>query len=284
MILQSHADDSGSEQTSHTFVLGGWVAPVASWLDFDLEWQAALDGPPKLDYFKMTEAMHLRGQFSRDKGWTDAKVAVKVDQLIDIILKYVTCSMHVSVRNDEYARHLKSVPLPSRALATDSPYLMLLTQYVLNAANIQKEFGGTEPVQFIFDLQTGHSDEAIMFWPILKQIARDNGLGHLLNNPPTFENDKDFLPLQAADLFAWEQRIHLENNKKLIVPFGKRLARLKSKMSVGSQFTEETLRALNRRASGLVKEHLEHHPFALLKKAGKKNRKGMVPSKKDGKP
>ncbi len=62
-ILQSFADDSGSDPQSHTFVLGGLVAQPGEWVLFTQEWQAALDsGPIKLDYLKTSEAMSLNGQ------------------------------------------------------------------------------------------------------------------------------------------------------------------------------------------------------------------------------
>src|SRR6266851_757494 len=69
MPFQAYIDDSGSEPQSPVFVLGGFIAPHEKWASFSEEWQAALDQDPKLEYFKMTEAAHLGGQFSRRRGW-----------------------------------------------------------------------------------------------------------------------------------------------------------------------------------------------------------------------
>ena len=67
VTLQPYIDDSGSEPQSHTFVLGGLIAEPAEWLAFSADWQKALEsGPVKLDYFKMSEAMSLMGQFYRE--------------------------------------------------------------------------------------------------------------------------------------------------------------------------------------------------------------------------
>lgn len=273
MVLQSFADDSGSNPNDHTFVLGGFVASVDSWERFSDEWQVALSNAPTLEYFKMAEAVHLRGQFSKRNGWTDAKVAAKLDNFIDIILAHTQCSLHVSVRNADFARYLKSVPMPHRSLATDTPYLMLLTQYVLNFCRLQRDMGGTEPVRLVFDQQTGHSEEAVRWWPQLKQIAQEDGTGHLIGGYPAFEDEKQFLPLQAADLFAWEQRSHFQRNRTLAAPVGRRLQRLKAKPSIGAQITGEVLAALQKAAIALVQQHLEHDPNARLVGAGKAARR-----------
>ena len=56
-------DDSGSGGDSPYYILAGYSAPKATWAAFWPDWQAALDVPPKLEYFKMSEAESLKGQF-----------------------------------------------------------------------------------------------------------------------------------------------------------------------------------------------------------------------------
>jgi hypothetical protein len=59
-----------------------------NWLPFTDEWQAALDQTPKLDYFKMTEAHNLRGQFDPRKGWTESKRDARVLDFAHIVTKF----------------------------------------------------------------------------------------------------------------------------------------------------------------------------------------------------
>ena len=70
---QLAADASGNEPQSPIFVFGGLIAPAAKWADFSAAWQAALDEPPKIEYFKISEAANMGGQFSKRRGWTEAK-------------------------------------------------------------------------------------------------------------------------------------------------------------------------------------------------------------------
>jgi hypothetical protein len=85
MILQPQAiiDDSGTEPQSRVFVLGGFIASAADWAKFSIDWQTVLDQPPKLSYFKLTEAMSLsaKGQFARHRGWNETK---RDSRLIDL--------------------------------------------------------------------------------------------------------------------------------------------------------------------------------------------------------
>jgi hypothetical protein len=54
---QAAVGDSGSEPQSPIFILGGFIAPADQWARFSAEWKAALDEPPGIAYFKLTEAM-----------------------------------------------------------------------------------------------------------------------------------------------------------------------------------------------------------------------------------
>lgn len=56
-------DDSGSGGDSPYYVLAGYSADEATWRAFWGDWQGVLDLSPKLDYFKMSEAESLKGQF-----------------------------------------------------------------------------------------------------------------------------------------------------------------------------------------------------------------------------
>ena len=67
--LRAFIDDSGSWGDFPWFVLAGYVGTVEAWDAFDESWRKSLlDGPPKLEYFKSSEAESLRedGQWGRE--------------------------------------------------------------------------------------------------------------------------------------------------------------------------------------------------------------------------
>src|ERR1039458_6635169 len=75
-------DDSGSGGDSPYYILAGYSPSEAACGAFGPGWQAALDVAPKLQYFKMSEAESLKGQFS---GFSSERRTERVNRFIDVI-------------------------------------------------------------------------------------------------------------------------------------------------------------------------------------------------------
>src|ERR1700722_10154118 len=68
--LRAAIDDSGSSAPEPYFALAGFISDADSWEGenkFLDRWQAVLDEPPALEYFKRSEAFRAEGQF---RGWS----------------------------------------------------------------------------------------------------------------------------------------------------------------------------------------------------------------------
>ena len=285
VTLQPHADDSGSDPQSHTFVFGGLVATPARWMDFAVEWQSALDrGPIKLDYFKMTEAMSRTEQFALTRGWDRDLRDEKLSQLVDIILRYSRSAAFVSMRQADFKTYVRSIPLPERNTVTDTPYLMLITQFVLLMCDDANRHGETCTFDFVFDRQMGIEEPLQDWWPHIKDIARNNGGDRFLGQMPIFRDEKAVLPLQAADLFAWEQRKHLENNKFLIVRPSLALRRLRQIRTISTEFTRENLTYVQGEVLKMADQMAADNPGMKWRLAGKQERNATKKAAKKGKP
>jgi Protein of unknown function (DUF3800) len=220
MGFEVYIDDSGSEPQSPIFFLAGFIASVEQWAAFSNEWTTALAQPPKLEYFKTNEAAGLgaHGQFSKKKGWDEAKRDDRLVTLTRIINKYAKLRVSVSIRHDLFEKYMRSLPAVERNLATDSPYVLLFTQIISVAILFADKHGLREPCDFIFDQQCGFSDEAMRHWEIYKLALGNSLRGDLLpliGSPPAFRDEKCFLPLQAADLYAWQARNHYLGNHRV---------------------------------------------------------------------
>jgi len=66
VVLQAVVDDSGKSEKP-VFLLAGFVLNVDEWTAFADQWQNILDGPPKLEYFKMSEATICQIQQARQR-------------------------------------------------------------------------------------------------------------------------------------------------------------------------------------------------------------------------
>ncbi len=258
--LVSYADDSGSDPQSHTFVLAGFIADAGRWVAFTKDWQIALDGPPKLDYFKMTEAVHLGGQFDKKRGWTNTKRDQKLAELIGIIKRHLRLAAYVSMRNVDFKAFVAANPLPGRRLATDHPYLFLFTQYILMLCEHGKQVSSQATFDFVFDEQQGFDVEATLWWPELKKIAEQQRLKSYLHSVPVFRNEKQFLPLQAADLLAWTRRNHLERNKLLYAPPTKVFQALNSIYTISVEVSQPDMRWIGERLLEMTAKYAAENP------------------------
>jgi hypothetical protein len=244
---QAVVDDSGSEPQSRVFVLAGFVSTGDGWANFAPEWRAVLDEPPALDYFKMTEAANFGGQFSRARGWDERKRDDRLIRLCGVIRKHSMLTIQAAVRNDHFEKYIKTIPTNERTLMVDSPYALVFTQIILAMATFGDRVGIEEACEFIFDRQDGFDLTALAAWSNMKAQLKNStrsDLARFIGPDPVFRDDKTFLPLQAADLFAWHLRQHWARNTFLIVPPGPVLRQFETMPSNSRVYDEAELQRL----------------------------------------
>src|SRR6516164_5038315 len=100
-MLKAFVDDSGSGGDSLWYVLAGYVGTVEAWDSFEVPWRAVLDSPPKLEYFKASEAESLRpdGQWA---GVSKNERNARLNSFIRVISKSANRAFHVRVRQRDY--------------------------------------------------------------------------------------------------------------------------------------------------------------------------------------
>jgi hypothetical protein len=68
------------------------------------------------------------------------------------------------------------------------------------------QLGLSGPCDYFFDEQEVFSDDFSQWWPSFKALLNTAGRSDLKeyigSAPPTYRNEKTFLPLQAADFYA----------------------------------------------------------------------------------
>ena len=229
MVIQAYVDDSGSHEASPVFVLAGFITDHDAWASFSDEWQAALNLEPRLEYFKMAEAASLHGQFHASKGWDEKKRDKRLEILTDIVCKYVKLKISISIRYDHFAEHIRSLPAVERSISVDHPFMLVATQLMITVVTVCVAYGCEEPCNFIFDETDGLADEFLGRWEETKKIIAGSPrpeVFSLLGERPLFKDEKKFMPLQAADLYAWNVRQNWIENRVLWVPPSKTLKML----------------------------------------------------------
>jgi uncharacterized protein DUF3800 len=198
VVLQVFIDESGRGQEEEpAFILAGYFARVRSWEAFADKWQEVLSEAPSIKYLKASEAYSLSRQF---KGWSREQRDARLLKFASLIRKSVAGSVTLAVNGIEFNRILKA---SKGALKNVYPLAVAATVAVVLRSALTSRT--RERLEFIFDegmlnaklFEVAFDDMMIS----LPRKATD-----LIGRRPRMENDKLFVPLQAADLLAWHVR------------------------------------------------------------------------------
>lgn len=201
IMLQAFIDDSGSEPSGSIFVLGGLISTVDRWIEFESEWDACLKREPGIAYFKAKEAHGRKGQFER--GWTRPLIDQRVTELADIAARHAQYRIHCVMPWGDFNTYLKDIGESLKApydMGFRNPYMVLFFCVVFAINSYRKKVGIDSECEFIFDEQGKVGKFAAEVYRILQDSPE---LRSRLDGLPKFEDDKRVIPLQAADLYAW---------------------------------------------------------------------------------
>lgn len=287
MIFQAVIDDSGNEPNQKVYVLGGFLARADHWAAFTDQWHAQLlrPDPAPLDFYKFTQARALKGQFSEKRGWTTDIRDERSQALAKVVANFAFRRFEVSLKHEHFERYVRSVPVFERQLISDHPYLFMAGHVISSVATLAILDGIEDQIDFIFDEQTGHSEELFRFWPSWKRHDSPWGrpnIGRLI-----FDDETKFLPLQAADMWAGCVRHGLMTNVALpetnILGLG--VPGLSEHMDEKDlrDFGARLLSEAERRSAAEPHRALEEFDAETAARTRKLNRKPRKPTKKERK-
>jgi hypothetical protein len=213
VVLQAFIDDS--YKPDGVFVLGGYIASAEAWANFSKEWEEILPyGLRNKDgafYFKMSE-MALTPERMR-----------RVPAFYRVIENNTLMALSCAVDLGALKRARERISIPRAQIDWSdyaNPYLVtfrhLLDLFHVHRLNIPHRIPLDEKIDFYFDNQT---EKKIILSTWDQYInSREDQYKKFYGATPRFEDDLDFLPLQAADLWAWwarkfEEEGRLENIK-----------------------------------------------------------------------
>ena len=206
VMLTAYFDDSSSEQEDKLLVLAGYVQSAEVWTRFSDDWQAILAKSPPIEYFKMREAENLNGQFL---NWDPVAKNAKVYALAEVIEKHAPWSIECSISQMDHQNIVRPVgPYDLRF-----PYFHAFYAVIIKLAQWHRGLGLTIPVDFVFDEQGEIGAEAVLWYEHIKSMQSPE-IQAMLGSSPIFRDDKQTLPLQAADLLAWHIRRSKESRNR----------------------------------------------------------------------
>ncbi len=197
LVLQPVLDDSGKDGISVAFTIAGYVATVDEMSTLAGEWRRLLDEPPKLAYIKGYEAFGLNREFA---GWSEQDRDARLLKFVTAIADCSRKGLAFVVDRTPFDR-IKNLRDVDRVYFKD-PYDLMYALSFAALLQMLPDFD-EEHADLVFDrgLVTRRQakrayERMFAYWPA-KITDR------LLRKEPHWEDDQQFLPLQAADLLAY---------------------------------------------------------------------------------
>jgi hypothetical protein len=207
VLLQAFTDDSGSDIGDRRLYMAGYLNRADAWELFSKAWRDECRAASPIEYLKMSEAQSLKGQF---RGWSNEARDEKLRRLARVILHFQPLSFEFSINRQAFDQ----VVAPASPRGLKSSHFTSCFAIVSGVSRYIAEQGNDIPVEFIFDRQDGVSDDIGLAFDVMKRSLPSEAQ-KLIRGKPHFEDDKTFLPLQAADFLAWHLRREHENNVSL---------------------------------------------------------------------
>jgi hypothetical protein len=245
----AYIDDSGSHKQGPAFVMGGLVAGWSEWARFSEEWREVLEEKPRLAYFKLKEALRREGQFGR---LSPKQRDGRCDRLFSILKRTAVFGVTVSVAWDSL-----KIPLQLFPKIPLTPYQLLVVGLMGRVTSELARMKLSPRIMFVFDdHREGSRLERALddLLPNVPEAPRKPvmGISHM--------DDREILPLQAADAVAWiARRLASEANDhhpdmskwKPTQPY---LQQLRGIPFMSSHYNDERLRSLYEMYFAAMKE------------------------------
>ena len=211
--LQAVIDDSGDE---NSFVLGGLIAPVEAWREFEGNWCAVCKEPPIIGYYRTNDAISRKGSFANfDVGIRNQKVA-KLASVIPADKCYAI-AVYLPMGDLE---GIKRYYYPfSHPFPYNDPYFLCASCLVAwvcvhSDSLFPRIIKEASEIDFIFDEQGKVGRQFRYFFDGVMKGEDDvmKGQDRMRPRYPRIGkcdhwNDQKFPPLQAADMVAaWVRR------------------------------------------------------------------------------
>lgn len=216
-MLVSYMDESGhaEDPNFHFSGMAGFVAPALLWEDFSGKWQTVLDRFDLKEAFHMKDFAHFQGQF--EHGWKGKENKARREDLFGSLVKEILDLNPVPIGAMVSVEDFNSLSECQRN-SFHTPYHLAFQTCTRGAAlegishnervamvyAYNQEFGAILPKEIYSVDQAGNAEK---LWHAIRTMTDfGKGMGGYSSDTP-----QNMIPLQAADLFAYELAKEFEN-------------------------------------------------------------------------
>jgi hypothetical protein len=270
-FLRAFVDDSVAQKGDKRLFYAGYLHRADAWAEFSDIWDRELRREPTIDYFK--------GSGDQFAGWGARAREAKIARLAQIIDAFQPQSFHFSLNRKLFEEIAK--PVSPYGLAR--PHFQACFMVIAGLTRYAASKGISTPIEFIFDQQDGvDRDVDLFFSHMIKQLPEE--ARRLIAHAPWFKSDldKQFMPLQAADMLAWHIRRRHEYPEKPLPVYNSLLNR---DGHLGGEFPDDLTKKLADHHSSIEGTSLIRSPAQwakLTREIERLQAAGIDPSKISG--
>jgi hypothetical protein len=199
--VQFYFDESGIHAGSPALILAGYAAPTAQWLKFEDRWKTAL-AEAGVSCFHMSE---FESRLSEFRGWSNPKRIAFLSGLIDIINETAVYGLCCAISMEDYR---EAVPEDLRQFDPRFAYLLCFHECLTWIPDILESVPPKETVNLVFD---GNDQYTPMLYRAFCAFKQFFGEPRWLLGTLSYGSKRNYIPLQAADILAYEMYKHLSH-------------------------------------------------------------------------
>jgi hypothetical protein len=196
VMLAAYLDDSGTHQSSDIVLMAGFFGYPNQWDYFSELWAEKLAAPcpgkPPLSRFHMTECQAGDGEFL---GWRRVETDFLVHELGSIIIKAGLYGFGGAIARKHYDQLITG---DLRRSTGDAETMCIINSFV-KIIDLVKRLQFAQSIALIFDDRPQIKGNVQKIFDVYKGASVGSDIVAL-----SFASSKKILPLQAADLLAWE--------------------------------------------------------------------------------
>lgn len=203
IVLKIFMDESGTHDGSPAVAAAAYFSQPKVWRSFTTEFNAIKRhaGKRPIEIYHATDAEALRGEF---KGWTSEERNSFVAKLLPAIANRDLIGVGIGIDRNAF-QHAFEGRDDLKAMLRD-PYLLCFQLVIEEVLFAVEHFGSNERLAFIHE-ENEYQTMALQAFSAAKARRKY----HKGPMSITFATKKDFTPLQAADILAFETNKRMRN-------------------------------------------------------------------------
>jgi Protein of unknown function (DUF3800) len=190
-VLKVYMDESGVHDASPAVTVGAYIAKPSAWRDFTKEWNR-LKRP--INVFHSVDCANLAGEF---KGWDEAERDKYVARLLPVIARHKLAGVVIGIYVPAFEEAMAAVPEVRTLFG--SPYDGCFQWCVQRIVGFHNRAHSKQRLAFFHEINDYQAECKRSFVEIESDPNNTSRSMSL-----TFGRKSDFVPLQAADVLAYE--------------------------------------------------------------------------------